>query len=147
MSASRISRPSAAPASTLASSATRFRDRFARAPLAARSSARSPSIAAHIARSLAPTRSVSESRQDVIRFPFFVFARVEPLRLQIEHRLVAAALRHHLVVCPQLAHLAVLEHADAVRMTYRREPMTDQDGRHLPRRRQDAFEALRLAAE
>src|SRR5215472_17004076 len=39
----------------------------------------------------------------------------ETFRLQIEHRAVASAERHQLVVRAELNHAAVFEHADAVR--------------------------------
>src|SRR5262245_45648549 len=102
---------------------TPSRDRFGPVPLARKSSEPLRSTAARIARRPAPRRFASESREHVIGLPFFVFARVEPLCLQIEHRLVAAAFRHQLVMSPQFDHLAVLEHANAFRMADSGEPV------------------------
>ena len=53
----------------------------------------------------------------------------EALRLQVEHRAVAAAPRHQLVVRAELDDAPVLEHADAVGVAHRREPVRDQDRR------------------
>ena len=58
------------------------------------------------------------SDEDVIVLPFLVFI-AESLCLQIEHRAIAAILRHQLVVRAELDNLAVLEHADAIRVTNR----------------------------
>ena len=77
--------------------------------------------------------------------PFLVFA-AEALRLQIEHRPVAAVERHQLVVRAELDDLAVLEHADPIGVAHGREAVRDQDGRAVPRRGQEALEDLRLAA-
>ncbi len=81
-----------------------------------------------------------------IRLPFIVLRRVEPLRLQIEHRPVAAALRHQLVVRAELDDAAVLEDADAIGVTDGREAMRDEDRRAAARRGKDAIENLRFAA-
>src|SRR5947209_7028597 len=62
----------------------------------------------------------------------------EARRLQLEHRAVAAAGRHQLVVRAELDHPAVLEHADAVGVTHRREAMGDEDRGGMTRRREDA---------
>ena len=70
----------------------------------------------------------------------------EALRLQVEHRPVAAALRHQLVVRAELDDPAVLEDADAIGLADGREAVRDQDGRAVPRGGQDALEDLRLAA-
>src|SRR5258708_9220871 len=57
-----------------------------------------------------------------------IAAVAEARRLQLEHRPVAAAGGHQLVVGAELDHSAVLEHADAVGVAHRREAMRDQDG-------------------
>src|SRR5207237_5432435 len=95
--------------------ATPFRKPSARAELTPRSSRRSRNTAPPIATSPAPPASAEDRLgKEVIDRPFLVLARPEPLRLQIEHRLIASALRHQLVVRPALDHLPVFEHAAAI---------------------------------
>ena len=53
----------------------------------------------------------------------------EARRLEVEHRAVAAAARHQLVVGAELDDRAVLEHADAVGVAHRREAVRDEDRR------------------
>ena len=71
---------------------------------------------------------------------------VEALRLQIEHRPVAAAERHQLVVRAELDDAAVLEHADAIGVADGREAVRDQDRGAVPRRGEQAIEDLGFAA-
>src|SRR5262245_23139264 len=85
------------------------------------------------------------SAEDVIRYPFIRFA--EALRLQIEHRSIAAALRHELLVGSQLDDAAVLEHADQVRVAHGGETVGDENRSAVSRRVEDAVENLRLAAD
>src|SRR5687768_7112517 len=59
-----------------------------------------------------PARSRSRSGEDVIGHPLILGD--EALCLQVEHRSIAAALFHQLVVRAELDDTAVLEHADAV---------------------------------
>src|SRR5262245_25196276 len=84
--------------------------------------------------------------EDIIGLALIVFGGGEAPRLQVEHRAVAAALRHQLVVRAEFDDLAVFEHADAVRVAHRGEPMRDKDGRAVSAGSQDAVEDLRLAA-
>src|SRR6266568_396479 len=84
----------------------------------------------------------SRSGEDVIRSTQFFIRDDEALRLQIEHRPVAPGERHELVVCAELDHPAMLEHADTIGMTNRGEAMRDQDGRAMPRRGEQAIENL-----
>src|SRR5688572_11982461 len=57
--------------------------------------------------------------EDVIRHAL-VFLGGESFGLEIEHRAVAAAQRHELVVRTELDHASMLEHADAVGMAHGR---------------------------
>ncbi len=66
-----------------------------------------------------PARGLDE---DVIALPFFVLG-TKALRLQIEHRAVAASLGHQLVVRAEFDHLAALEHADPIGLADGREAM------------------------
>src|ERR1700688_1350524 len=75
-----------------------------------------------------------------------VTAMAEARRLQLEHRPVAAAEGHQLVVGAELDHPAVLEHADAIGMAHRREAVRDEDGGGMAGGGEDAIEDLRLAA-
>src|SRR6185503_16320794 len=86
------------------------------------------------------------SGEDVIGLPFLVF-RTEALRLQIEHCPIAAVERHQFPVRSEFDDLPLLEHANAVRLPHGREAVRDEDGGALPRRRQDAFEDFRFAAD
>src|SRR5207302_320799 len=81
----------------------------------------------------------------VISLSLLVLAGGEALCLKVEHRAVAAALRHQLVVRAELDDLAVFEHADAVGMTHRGKSMRDEDGRAVTAGGQDAIEYLCLA--
>src|SRR6267143_3015428 len=58
----------------------------------------------------------SRSGEDVIRLALLVVRDVEALRLQIEHRPIAPAERHQLVVRTEFDDPTVLEHADTIRM-------------------------------
>ena len=93
-----------------------------------------------------PRPSRRRSGEDVIGRPLLVLGRAEALRLQIEHRAVAAALRHQLVVRAELDDAAVLEHADAVGVAHRGEAVRDEDRRAVARGGEDAVEDLRFAA-
>ena len=70
----------------------------------------------------------------------------EALRLQVEHRAVAAAERHQLVMGAELDDLAVLEHADAIGEPDRREAVRDQDRRPPAGGGEQPLEDLHLAA-
>src|SRR6516165_2797001 len=83
--------------------------------------------------------------EDVIRRALLVGCNSEALCLQIEHRSVAPAKRHQLVVCAELNHTAMFENANTVGMPNGGESMRDQDGGAVPRRRQKAVENLRFA--
>src|SRR5215210_7017824 len=85
------------------------------------------------------------SGEDVIDDSLLVLRR-EALGLEIEHRPVAAAERHQLLMGAELDHPAVLQHTDAVGMAHRREAVRDEDGRAVPGGGEDAFEDLGLAA-
>src|SRR5215210_5113274 len=91
----------------------------------------------------APWRELSG--EDVIDGSLLVLRR-EALGLEIEHRPVAAAERHQLLMGAELDHPAVLQHTDAVGMAHRREAVRDEDGRAVPGGGEDAFEDLGLAA-
>src|SRR5471030_2728984 len=60
------------------------------------------------------------SAEDVIARALLVFGRVEALRLQIEHRLVASAERHQLVVRAEFDDASALEDADAIGLAHGR---------------------------
>src|SRR5262245_4538479 len=119
-----------------------------------RGSWRYPSLhSRHIDDSIGGSRSkrvsgagTAVSAKDVIRRSIFVFSGVETLRLQFEHRSIAPALRHQLVVRTELDDASVLEHADPIGVTHRRKAMRNQNRRRVPRRREDAIEDLHLAA-
>ena len=64
--------------------------------------------------------SLGVSGEDVILAALLVLGRGEPLRLQIEHRAIAAAERHELFVRSELHDFPVLEDTDAVRVANRR---------------------------
>src|SRR5213592_272715 len=70
----------------------------------------------------------------------------EPRRLQLEHRAIAAACRHQLLVRAELDHLAARQHADAIGVADGREAVRDQDRGRPTRGGEDAVEDLRLAA-
>src|SRR5437870_5608056 len=74
------------------------------------------------------TGAPPRSGEDVIGDPFLVLGGGEALRLEVEHRAVAPAQRHQLVVSAELDHPAVLEHADAVGVADRGKAMRDEDG-------------------
>src|SRR5438132_7623824 len=67
-------------------------------------------------------------------------------RLQLEHRPVAAAGGHQLLVRAELDYVAVLENRDPIGVANRREAMRDQDRGGVPRGREDAVEDLGFAA-
>ena len=75
----------------------------------------------------------------------------EARRLQLEHRAVAAAVGHQLVVGAELDHPAVLDHADAVGQAHRREAVRHEDrravrgSRRAPARRSRPRRARRAA--
>src|SRR3954464_623092 len=91
--------------------------------------------------------SCCRSGEDVILLALLVLRGVEPLRLQIEHRLIASAQRHQLVVGAELDDPTTLEDADAIGLPHGGEAMRDQDGRRVPGRGEDALEDLRFAAD
>ena len=70
----------------------------------------------------------------------------EALRLKVEHRAIAPAPSHELVVRSQLDDPALLQHADAVGETDRREAMRDEDRRTVTRLGKDALEDLGFTA-
>src|SRR5581483_12314533 len=82
--------------------------------------------------------------EDVIRLALPAFS-AEALRLQVEHRAVASAERHELVVRAELDHAPLLEHADAIRMADGGEPVRNQDRRAVAGRLENAIEDLGLA--
>src|SRR5881628_419046 len=105
---------------------------------------RYPSFSArHIEESAGGRRSGEE----IVSGSLFVRGGAEPFGLQVEHRAIAPALRHQLVVGAQLDNPAVLEHTDAVGVTHSRKPMRDQDRRRPTGGREDAVEDLGLAAD
>jgi hypothetical protein len=71
-----------------------------------------------------------------------LFGICEALRLQIEHRPIAAAERHQLVVRAKLDHPAVFQHADPVGVANRLKAMRDQNGCAMPSGREQALENL-----
>ena len=74
-----------------------------------------------------------------------LLAEGEPLRLELEHRAVAPALGHELVVRAELDDPAVLEHADAVDVSHGGEAVRHEDRRAVPGGGQHPLEDLRLA--
>ena len=68
-------------------------------------------------------------------------------RLHVEHRAVAAAEGHQLLVAAQLDHPAVLDHADAVGQPHGREPVGHEDRRAVAGRGEDPLEDLGLAPD
>src|SRR5215469_8982543 len=114
-----------------------------------RGSCRYPSLHnRHMEESAGGSGSIACPRlgEDVIRHAFLFRRGREALCLQIEHRSVAPAKRHQLVVCAELNHPAMFENADAVRLPDRGESMRDEDGGAVPRRAQQAVENLRFPA-
>src|SRR3954469_3940125 len=110
-----------------------------------RGSCRYPSLhSRHIDDRAGGSGPIACSGEDVIRGPCVLS---EPLRLEIEHRLVAAAKRHQLVVRSELDDAALLENANAIGVTDGREAMRDQDGGAAASRRQQTIEDLRFAAD
>ncbi len=103
-------------------------------------------------------RRAGRLRRGVIGRSLLVRLGREALGLQLEHRAVAPAQGHQLVVGAELDHAAVLEHADAVRVAHGREAVRDQDGgdargwrrgsgrRSRPRRARRAARSARRAA-
>src|SRR6202050_4169425 len=83
------------------------------------------------------------SGEDVIGRPLLV-GNIESLRLQFEHRSVAAAERHQFIVRAEVYHAAVLQHTDTISMADGGEAMGDQDGRAMPCRGQQVIEDLRF---
>src|SRR5207302_9371184 len=90
--------------------------------------------------------SIARSRlgEDVIRRAFLLAWGAEPLRLQIEHRSIASAERHKLVMRAELNDPAVLQHTDTIGMADRGEAMRDQDGCAMPRLSEQASENFRF---
>src|SRR5215471_5216921 len=80
--------------------------------------------------------------EDVIRCAFLVRGNTEALCLQIEHRAIAPAKRHQLIVGAKLDHATMFEDADTICMTNGRESVRDQDGGATTRRGQQAVENL-----
>src|ERR1051326_4569527 len=91
-------------------------------------------------------RSSIGLREDVIDLSFLVFRRCETLRLQIEHRLIAAAPGHQFVVSAKLGDGAVFENADAIRVTNGGETMRYENRRAVTRRCKNAIENFRFTA-
>src|SRR5580765_7837556 len=83
----------------------------------------------HIDGSAGGSSSSGASGEDDILLSFLVLGGVEPLRLQIEHRLVSPAERDQLVVRPELDDAALLEDADAISLAHGREAVRDEDRR------------------
>src|SRR5713101_886701 len=83
----------------------------------------------------------------IARNSFFRVGRsfAEARRLQLEHRAVASAKRHQFVMRSQFDHAPMFEHANAIRVTHRRESMRYQNCRRVVRRRQNSIENLALA--
>src|SRR5882757_4899160 len=72
------------------------------------------------------SRTAAASGEDVIDGLLVVVVRStvrEPLRLQVEHRAVAAAAGHELIVAAEFDDRAMLDDADAVGLPYGREPV------------------------
>src|SRR3954469_9696612 len=143
------STPSPSSLSHTASSASGSADTSdnAKATSISAGSCRYPSLhSRHIDDSAGGRSSCGRSGEDVILLALLVLRGIEPLRLQIEHRLIPSAERHQLVVSAELDDAAVFEHADAIGVTDRREAVRDEDGRASARGGQDTLEDLRLAA-
>src|SRR5437867_2784637 len=83
--------------------------------------------------------------EDLIGLPFLVLRRAEPLRLQVEHRPIAAAPDHQLAVRAELHDATVLHHADAVGLAHRGEAVRDENGRAWAGRGENAIEDLGFA--
>ena len=113
---------------------------------AARGGSRACTAATSTTAPAAAARSLGVRRGRHSVMPSSSSAAAETLRLQIEHRAIAPAERHQLVVRAELDDPAVLEHADAIGMAHGREAMRDEDGRAVARRGEQAIEDLRLAA-
>src|SRR5229473_1769834 len=88
----------------------------------------------------------SRSGEDFIGRALLLVWDTETLRLQVEHRPIAPAERHELVMSSELDDPAMLEHADTIGMADRGEAMGDQDGRAMPRRGEQAIKDLRFPA-
>src|SRR6266403_3862856 len=84
--------------------------------------------------------------EDIIRRALLLARDAEPLRLQIEHRSIASAERHQLVMRAELNDPAVLQHTDTISMTNRGEAMRNEDGRAMPRCSEQAIENFRFPA-
>src|SRR5215469_3117117 len=94
--------------------------------------------------------SRSSSGEDIEGHLFLAFlgrALGEPLRLQREHRPVAAAQFHQLVVAAELDDGPVLHDRDPVDVPDRGEPVRDEDRRDRSRGREDPFEDLRFTSD
>src|SRR5690349_20156769 len=89
---------------------------------------------------------VRTSGEDVITLAFLVFA-AEPLRLQFEHRPVAAVERHQLLMRAELDDPPLLQHADAVDVAHRRKAMRNEDRRAVARGREETLEDLGFATD
>src|SRR5438067_3426475 len=87
----------------------------------------------------------SEGIEDHLLLTLFGEPRREALSLQLEHRLVATAVRDQLVVGPKLDDSPVLEHADAIGVAHRREPVGDENRRAVAGRGENPIEDLGLA--
>src|SRR3954464_14003806 len=144
------STPSPSSLSHTASSASGSADTSdnAKATSISAGSCRYPSLhSRHIDDSAGGRSSCGRSGEDVILLALLVLGGVEPLRLQIEHRLIPSAERHQLVVRAELDDASLLEDADAIGLPHGGKAMRDQDRRRVPRRGEDALEDLRLAAD
>src|SRR3954451_23710099 len=90
--------------------------------------------------SMGRSAATAPSDEDVIRRALLRLIARETLRLHVEHRPIPAASGHELFVRAELDDAAMLQHADAVGVTHRREPMRDQDGGAPARCGEDAIE-------
>src|SRR5437867_788092 len=73
----------------------------------------------------------SRSGEDFIGRALLLAWDAETLRLQVEHRPIAPAERHELVMSSELDDPAMLKDADTIGMADRGETMGDQDGRAM----------------
>src|SRR4029077_3788038 len=102
----------------------------------------------HIEESAGGSGAIAPSRlgEDVICRALPIFRNIETLCLQIEHRPIAPAERHQFVVRTELNYAAMLEHADSISMTNRRESVRNQNGCAMPRGRKQTIEDFRFPA-
>src|SRR5215469_5219703 len=82
--------------------------------------------------------------EDFIRCALLI-GFLEPLRLKVEHRSIAAAQRHQFVVRAEFDHSPMLEYADAVGMAHGGESVRDQNSGTVSGRREQALEYFGLA--